>query len=285
MAPGLNPLVTADWLARERSAPDLRVYDCSVWLEPGERGYQVRSGQESYRSGHVPGASFLDLTGALSDAASGLNFTCPEPAALAAAFGAAGIGDETRVVLYAASGPMWATRVWWMLRGLGFTRAAILDGGLEAWTATGEPLCTEPCSPPPARLTPRPDPRRWASKREVARSLNGSAVCVLNALPRAVHRGEGRVHYGRPGHIAGSVNVPYDELLTKGQLDVASLREHFTRAGVLARPRVIAYCGGGIAATLDAFALSLLGHDDVAVYDGSLSEWARDPDAPMETGG
>jgi thiosulfate/3-mercaptopyruvate sulfurtransferase len=285
MASALEPLVRADWLARELGAADLRVYDCSVWLEPAERGYQVKSGRESYAAGHVPGAGFLDLTGALSDSSSSLNFTCPTPGGLADAFGAAGIGDETRVVLYAASGPMWATRVWWMLRALGFARAAVLDGGLEAWKAAGGALCADPCSPPgPARLTPRPDPRRWASKDEVARSLASGEVCVVNALPRAVHRGEARVNYGRRGHIAGSVNVPYDELLAEGRLDVAGLRDRFARAGVLERPRVIAYCGGGIAATLNAFALELLGHRDVAVYDGSLSEWARDPQAPMATG-
>jgi len=277
-------LVQADWLEREREAADVRVYDCSVWLEPGERGYQVKSGAENYAAGHVPGAGFLDLTGALSDASSGLAFTCPDPAPLAEALGAAGIGDAARVVLYSANGPMWATRVWWMLRALGFERAAVLDGGLDAWKAGSRRLCTAPCSYAPARLTPRPEPRRWATKAEVARSIASGEACVLNALPRAVHRGEARVNYGRPGHIAGSVNVPYDELLAAGRLDVAGLRGHFARAGVLERPRVIAYCGGGIAATLDAFALELLGHPNVAVYDGSLGEWARDPAAPMETG-
>jgi thiosulfate/3-mercaptopyruvate sulfurtransferase len=280
--PGI--LVTAEWLERELGSQDLRVYDSSVWLVPGERGYQIRSGRESYASGHVPGAGFLDLAGALSDPASGLAFTCPAPAALADALGAAGVGDHTRVVVYAGSGPMWATRVWWMLRALGFERAALLDGGLDAWKAGRRPLCQQPCTYPPERLTPRPEPRRWATRDEVAKSIGDREVCTLNALPRAVHRGEARVNYGRPGHIAGSVNVPYDELLDQGRFDLPRLRERFARSGALERRRVITYCGGGIAATLDAFALELLGHPDIAVYDGSLSDWTRDPHAPMETG-
>ncbi len=206
----------------------------------------------------------------------------PSPGGSAEAFGAAGIGDTSRVVVYSANGPMWATRIWWMLRGLGFARAAVLDGGLDAWKAGGRTLCTRVCSYAPAKLTPRPEPRRWASKQEVEQSMGDGEVCTLNALPRAVHRGEARTNYGRPGHIPGSVNVPYDELLADGRLDVARLRERL--AGPLARKRVITYCGGGIAATLDAFALELLGHRNVGVYDGSLSEWARDPAAPLATG-
>jgi thiosulfate/3-mercaptopyruvate sulfurtransferase len=278
----MQSLVTGDWLERELAAPDLRIYDASVWLVPGERGYQVESGKDKYAAGHVPSAGFLDLAGSLSDPTSGLAFTCPKPDTLARELGAAGIGDDSRVVLYSANGPMWATRVWWMLRALGFERAAVLDGGLDAWKAGGRALCAKPCSYAPAKLTPRPEPRRWASKREVEKSIGDGEVCTLNALPRAVHRGESRTNYGRPGHIAGSINVPYDELLADGRLDVPRLRERL--AGPLARKRVITYCGGGIAATLDAFALELLGHRDVAVYDGSLGEWTRDPAAPMATG-
>jgi thiosulfate/3-mercaptopyruvate sulfurtransferase len=280
--PGL--LVSADWLERELGADDLRVYDTSVRLVPAERGYHIQSGRESYASGHVPGAGFLDLPGALSDPGSSLPFTCPAPEALARAFGEAGVGDGSRVVLYSTTGTMWATRVWWMLRALGFDRAAVLDGGLDAWKGSGRPLCTEPCAPAPAALTPRPEARRWASKDEVTKALRDPQVCTINALPRAVHRGDAPVHYGRRGHIAGSANLPYDELLREGRLLLGDLRERLSSVGALDRQRVITYCGGGIAATLDAFALELCGHPDVAVYDGSLSEWARDPGAPMETG-
>jgi len=112
-------------------------------------------------------------------------------------------------------------------------------------------------------------------------------ACVLNALTEEQHRGTGGVTYGRPGRIAGSVNVPARELVdpeTHAYLPAELLRARFAAAGALDARRVITYCGAGIAASSDAFALMLLGHEDVAVYDASLSEWAADPSLPMETG-
>ena len=116
--------------------------------------------------------------------------------------------------------------------------------------------------------------------------LGERATCVLNALTEEQHRGGG-VAYGRPGRIAGSANVPARSLVdpqTHAYLPADVLRERFAAAGALAAGRVITYCGGGIAASSDAFVLTLLGHEGVAVYDASLSEWATDPSLPMETG-
>ena len=127
----------------------------------------------------------------------------------------------------------------------------------------------------------------WATRQEVLAAVGDGAVCTLNALPRSLHTGERDMGYARPGRIAGSRNLPFPALLDNdtGELVTdAELRAHFTETGALERERVISYCGGGIAATLNAFALHLLGHQNVAVYDGSLNEWTRDESLPMETG-
>lgn len=279
-------LVGTDWLMAHLGDPDLRVYDATVYLRPSDPGpYEITSGRADYEAGHILGAGFLDLTGDLSAPSPALPFTMPAPERLAAAFGAAGIGDGTRVVVYSGPMPMWATRIWWMLRSLGFDSVAVLDGGLAKWRAEGRPISTEPATYPAARPTFRPRPQAWASKNDVLAAIGDGATCTLNALPHSVHTGEAPTNYGRKGHIKGSVNVPYGSLLNKDGTyrTEAELRPLFADAGALDR-KVICYCGGGISATMDALALTRLGHDAIAVYDGSMSEWSRDAAMPMETG-
>ena len=118
-------------------------------------------------------------------------------------------------------------------------------------------------------------------------AIGNQRVCTLNALSSALHAGTAPIHYGRPGHILGSVNLPYSALLdAQGRfLPAEQLRAALHSVGALEAPRVICYCGGGIAATLDAMALHIAGHTNVAVYDGSLQEWAADPTLPMATAG
>jgi thiosulfate/3-mercaptopyruvate sulfurtransferase len=129
-------------------------------------------------------------------------------------------------------------------------------------------------------------PGAWANRQTVLEAIGDGAVCTINALSPSVHSGESPMNYGRKGHIKGSRNVPYAALLkTDGTYrDDAELRALFTEVGAFERPRVICYCGGGISATMDALALTRLGHPSVAVYDGSMSEWSSDPQLPMETG-
>ncbi len=288
-APGTatRPLVSTDWLATHLRDSDLRVYDTTVHLRPATPGpYRIESGRADYDAAHVPGAGFLDLPGALSDPNAGLGFTNPKPEQLERELGAAGIGEGVRVVLYSTTTPMWATRVWWMLRAAGFDAAHVLDGGFAKWKAEGRPASTEPCRYPPARFRARPRPERWADRDDVLASIGSGSVCTINALSRALHTGEAEMSYGRKGHIEGSVNVPFGSLVNPDGTYRApdELRRCFEAVGAFERRRVICYCGGGISATMDALALSLLGHPDVAVYDGSLSEWARDPSLPMKTG-
>jgi thiosulfate/3-mercaptopyruvate sulfurtransferase len=288
MQPLISTAALAERLASPGASDRLRLFDATVHLRPAQPGpYVVESGRADYEAAHIPSAAFADLAQALSDTTSPLRFTLPSPAALETALSAIGLSNHHDCVIYSSTSPMWATRLWWMLRACGFDAAAVLDGGWEAWVADGRPVSAEPPPPPaPATFTPRPRPGLFVGRDEVLAVVGGAPACVLNALAPEVHRGE-IDRYGRPGRIPGSANVHAASLLDAGTgrlLPPAELRERLATAGALDGDRVIAYCGGGIAATLDAFALTRLGVRDVAVYDGSLTDWAGDPALPLEVG-
>jgi len=284
-------LITPDRLAARLGDPSLRVLDCTVRLlrPPGGGPYTPQSGRASYLSAHIPGAGFADLIGALSDPEAPLPFALPAPARFSAAIGSLGVGPGVHVVAYAQESPMWATRLWWLLRYFGFDSVSVLDGGLPAWIAAGLPVSGGPAAAVPTlRFESRPRPGLLATRGDVAEISTagaGSGACLVNALAPAVFRGEGPTSYSRPGRIPGSVNSPAGELLEpdRGQfLPLASLRSRL--AGLLAAPDVVAYCGGGVSATMVVFALALLGRDDVRLYDGSLAEWSADRSLPLEVG-
>jgi thiosulfate/3-mercaptopyruvate sulfurtransferase len=284
----LGPLVGTDWLAANLDAPDLRIFDVTVFLQPNPsgRGYRVESGRDRFAESHIPRAMFLDLVEELSAPADGLPFMMPPSEIAARKLGAAGIGAGSRVIAYSMGSVMWATRLWWMLRSLGFDRAAVLDGGFAKWRQEGRPVTREVTTYPPASMPASPRPSLWADLTDMQRVVAEGRACTINALSPAVYSGEMNV-YGRPGHIPGSHNVFYDTLLDPQSgtfRPLAELRERFAASGALASPRVVTYCGGGISATMDALALTLLGHPNVAVYDGSLSEWARRRELPLTLG-
>jgi len=277
----MDSLVTAEWLSQHLDDPDLVVLDCTVVIEAdGSGGFRPASGRANYAAGHIPTAGFADLTGDLADPGSALGFAVPPVEQFVAAMGALGVGDDTRVVLYDAGGSVWAARVWWMLRWSGFDQAALLDGGLGAWSAAGQPLSTEPATRPARRLTAAVRPALIADRDEVLAAIGDEAVDIIDALPAAHYRGETSM-YGRPGHIPGATNIPVFSLLDENgrYLPDAELARLFSgdRDG-----RAINYCGGGIAASGNAFVMTRLGFTDVAVYTASLQEWAADPENPLE---
>ncbi len=279
----IDSLVTTEWLSRHLGDPDLVVLDCTVHVERGsDGGFKVESGRADYERGHIAGAGFADLTGDLADGASRFEFAVPAPERLAAGMGALGVGDGSRVVLYSGSRPDWAARVWWMLRWIGFDRVALLDGGLRAWTAEGRPLSTEAVARPPARLTVSLRPETIADRDEVRAAIGKGSVSIIDALPEASFQGKFSL-YARPGHIPGATNIPSSSLVDASGHFLAREALAALHGGVRAG-RVITYCGGGIAASSNAFTLTRLGFSDVAVYMGSLQEWAADPANPMETG-
>ena len=280
-------LVTAQELAANLDAPNLRIFDATVFLQPAPSGvgYQAESGSARFQRGHVPGAAFLDLIEAASDTSTGLGFSLPPPSQLQGLFRFLGIDDDSEVVLYSTGHIMWATRAWWLFRYCGHGRARVLNGGFKAWRAGEHPISTKIRTYPSGGFTARPVESLFADKEAVLAAIADAEICTVNALSPEVHAGEGDFTYGRRGHIAGSVNVYYDQLLDDGHFKQSeALSEALNAKGLLDAPRVIAYCGGGISATVDAFACQLLGHRNVAVYDGSMSEWVRDESLPMETG-
>jgi len=288
-----DAIVDTAWLAEHSGDSGLRIFECTTYLDYLPEGsgaaYDVRSGRADYEAGHIAGAAFVDLQGELSDPASPrhLRFTLPEAEALAAAFARRGIGDGTRVVLYARGAPQWATRVWWMLRYVGFDAAAVLDGGFEKWQHEGRPLETTETTYAPAALTVRPRAGLFVGKDAVSAAMSDPQVCVINALGAELHRGE-NARYGRPGRIPGSVNVPALSLVdphTHVFVPAPAAEAAFRAAGAEPEGSTVLYCGGGIAATLDAFLLHQLGHERLAIYDASMSEWARDDSLPIEADG
>lgn len=274
MLPG--PLVSAQWVADHLGADDLLVVDASVvaYTQPNGRPGML-SGHELYLAdGHIPGAVFADLLEEFSDPAGRHPFTRPDHERFAAAAGDLGIGAGTTVVVYDTALGQWASRLWWLLRSFGHDAAAVLDGGLTAWRALGAPLDRGHVAPTPTVFTPVERGDAWVDKEFVERVVHGNeeAALVCSAPPATADR-----------VIPGSQSLPVARLVDR-ETRVArpddELRALF--APLRAASRVVAYCQGGIAATATALHLVRLGEERVAVYDGSLAEWAEDADAPLE---
>lgn len=273
----MDTLVTTGWLSQHLNDPDLVVLDCTVSVKPGgDDGFRIVSGRADYDAGHIPSAGFADLLGDLSDTDSPLWVAMPTPERFCSAMGALGVGDDSRVVLYDGNQSMWAARVWWMLRWVGFDYAALLDGGLKVWTAEGRPLSTEPPTRPAKRLTPAVRPELIADRDEVFAAIedggiDGGAVCLIDTLSADSYRAQ---------HIPGASNLDAVDLLDdSGRYlshdELSAMHDGDRNA------RVITYCGGGVAASSNAFIMTRLGFTNVAVYAASMQEWAADPANPV----
>jgi thiosulfate/3-mercaptopyruvate sulfurtransferase len=282
------PLVSTQWLADHLGADDLVVLDATVlpYVQPnGRPGYL--SGHEQYIiDGHIPGAVFADLTEVFSDADGTYPFTRPSLEQFEQAAGSVGVSNATTVVVYDNVVNQWASRVWWLFRTFGYDNVAVLDGGLAKWRAEERETDIGHVEPVAASFTASERPALWVDKAFVQSVVAGEAdAALVCAVPPAEFSGEAG-HRARLGHIPGSVSAPAGRLVDRGTnayLSEDALRSAF--APVLAEERVVAYCAGGIAAASDALALTLLGHRNVAIYDGSLNEWAADADLPVVTAG
>lgn len=277
-----DAVVETDWLAEHLDDSDLRIFECTTYLRYADGNpdipYIVESGRTDYESEHIKGAAYLDLQGELSNPDSPYRFTMPEYGDLAERFAQKGVGDGLRIILYSRGAMQWATRIWWMLRSVGFDNAAILNGGWEKWEAEGRPLASGNEDYAPANFAANPRPEIFVGKNEVLAAIGDTGTCTLNALSPDLHSGE-NPRYGRPGRIPGSVNVPALSLSNpddKTFLPLDEVQRAFDTVGIQRDQRVINYCGGGIAATLDAFLLHQLGYENLTVYDDSMSQWATD---------
>ncbi|MFK0019720.1 sulfurtransferase [Streptomyces sp. NPDC090798] len=296
-----GPLVDDAWLAARLGDPRLIVLDATALLpSPRHDGdHRSGSGRVQWAERHIPGSRHADLTGELSDQGAACHFAVPAPEALAAALQRLGVRDGSEVVAYDSGGGIWSARLWWMLRSISVP-VAVLDGGWQAWETGGHPIArgdetgggetsggessaTRVAGP----LTPVPRPGMWTGIETVGAVSRGERPGTLVcALPPGGFDGSAPTRYSRRGHIPGSLSLPGRGLLdgTGRFLPAAELAE---RVGTVLKDDqspVILYCGGGISAAGTALALTLLGRQDVALYDGSLEEWSQDPSRPLATG-
>src|SRR5689334_5818149 len=243
-------LISTEQLAGLLGQPNLRIYDCTTYLEPTPAGsddpYVAVPGLRTFEESHIPGADFLDLQGEFSDSTTRLRFMMPATSPLEAAFGRHGLGQDSRVVLYSIGTMMWATRFWWMLRSLGFDRAAVLDGGFDKWKAEGRPTEKGPAKGyPQASFKATPRPGLFVDKGVVRAAIGDGGTVVVNALGPQFHKGLEPSRYGRPGRVPGSVNVPAATLVGPKTKDFTSLGDaaaKFAAQGVTKDKKVIAYC-------------------------------------------
>jgi thiosulfate/3-mercaptopyruvate sulfurtransferase len=280
----IAPTVSTQWLADYLGSDKLIVLDATVlpFKRPDGKGGYL-SGHEQYLvEGHIPTALFADLIEEFSDTEAKLPFTHQSPDDFARAAGALGIDNETTVVIYDSSVGQWASRLWWLFRANGFDRVAVVDGGYTKWLAEDRESDVGHIEPKPATFVAEARPELWVSRADVEAIVNGTsnAALVCGVPPKEFSGEEGS--RARRGHIPNSLNVPAGRLVdreTNALLSEDGLRAAFGPA--LHEERVVAYCAAGIAAAADALALTLLGHRNVAIYDGSLIEWTADDALPV----
>jgi thiosulfate/3-mercaptopyruvate sulfurtransferase len=278
----MDSLVTTQWLADELGASDLRIVDASAFLP--EHG---RDPALEYEACHIPSAVFMDIAHLVDPAAPGMNML-PSAERFASRMQSLGLGDGSRIVLYDDSPIRSSTRAWFMLTMFGAANVALLDGGIAKWKAEGRKCAQGRETLRHRHFTVWSDDRAVRTKADVLKNLTQRDELVVDA--RGAGRFTGDVPEVKPGlasgHIPGARNVPYASLFGPDGTWKSSgdIRKIFEAAGVdLARP-LITSCGSGMTANVLIFALHLIGKTDVALYDGSWSEWGADEALPKGLG-
>lgn len=274
----MSPLIGADALAAELAGPDAPVLLDVRWRLGGPPGI------DSYRAGHLPSAVFIDLDRDLAGRPGpGGRHPLPAAADFQAAMRRAGVSDRRPVVAYDDGEAVPAARAWWVLSYFGHGNVRVLDGGLAAWQAAGQPLATAEPAPDPGDFTARPGHLPLldaAGAAEIARSGK-----LLDARTAGRYRGESEPVDPVAGHIPGALSAPADANMSTGGgfLGPDALRERFSALGVTTDGLVGAYCGSGVSAAQEVLALQLAGVQ-AALYVGSWSDWVSDPSRPVATG-
>jgi len=279
-----NSLVDAAWVAAHLDDPAVRIVDGSWHFPP-----TGRNGREEYAEAHIPGAIYFDID-AISDPDNSLPHMMPTAEAFAAAVGAMGISNDHRVIVYDADGLFSAPRVWWMFRAFGHNNVALMTGGFRSWQNEGHPVTDEIPSPQAAAFSAQLNPNMVRSKEQMRANMDSGAELVLDA--RAANRFAGTEPEMRPGvqpgHIPGSGNLPYSEII---DADSGSFRSSddleiaFNAQGATGVQTVTTTCGSGVTACILGLGMHLIGRDDWAVYDGSWTEWGGSDDTPKEAEG
>jgi thiosulfate/3-mercaptopyruvate sulfurtransferase len=274
-------LTTPEWLDNHLQDADLAVIDAS-WYLPADG----RNPRAEYLGGHIPGAVFFDID-AIADHSTGLPHMLPTAEAFSAAMGQLGLSEDLRYVVYDSAGIFSAARVWWTLQVFGVESVTVLAGGLPRWKAQGRRLETGAVHRGPRTFVARLDASAVADLTTVARALESGEAQVVDA--RSAARFSGEAPEPRPGlpsgHMPGSVNLPYQALLDDGDLlSPEDMARAFKQAGVDLEKPVITSCGSGVTAAILALAAQSIGHPVAALYDGSWTQWASRPGAPVEAG-
>ena len=278
-----GPLVSSEWLAANLGADGIRVVDATVHLP--DTG---RDAREEYLAGHIPGAVFMDLA-TVADPDNPLPRKFPPRETFAREVGALGIDNNTHVIAYDTPGLYSAARVWWLFRQYGYDRVSVLDGGLKNWQIEGRPVEPGDVKPAPANFVPGDERPLFANWQDVLAVSQGGGDQILDARTAGRFAGTELDRYpgARPGHIPGSRNLYWAELLdkeTRTLLPVAEIRKRLEGAGITPESPVVLSCGSGLTACILALGMHLSGRDDWRVYDGSWDEWGRNHDLPVETG-
>ncbi|MGR3546852.1 MAG: 3-mercaptopyruvate sulfurtransferase [Roseovarius sp.] len=275
-------LVSTDWLAAHFKDPDLRILDGTMFMAA-----EGRNGQAEYDAAHIPGARFFDIDD-ISDARSDLPHMAPPVEKFMSKLRAMGVGDGHQVVVYDAKGLFSAARVWWLFRLMGQENIAVLDGGFPKWQAEGRPIEDMPPVIRDRHMTVRRQNQMVKDVTQVAAAAKLGDYEILDARSAARFRGEAAEPRAglRAGHIPGSKNVPYTDLLNADMTmkDPDALRAVFAAAGVDMTKPVITSCGSGVTAAIINLALERIGKTDHALYDGSWTEWGAFPTLPVATG-
>lgn len=270
-------LATAEWLAENLERDEIRVLDMR-WRPDGSAG-------ELHALGHIPGATLVDWRKELVDEGErGETILLASPDRMNALAVRTGIADGTTVVVYDDSQGLFAARAWWSLRAYGLISVRILDGGYPEWVHDGRDVSNARVEPASGGFTARGPNRTRLTTADVRGLLGSPDVTLLDARAPAEYRGfEGNTR--RLGHIPGAVNVPVGAMSEPGGQrlrDGAALRDLLNAANVTRGHRMVCYDGSGVAAAKLAFVLTLLGHEDVSVYDGGWADWGNRLDLPVD---
>lgn len=280
----ISPLVSTEWLAAHLNDTHIRIADVRWYL------LKPKQGREEYLRGHIPGAVFFDLDRDLSSppGTGPGRHPLPSPDAFADVASRAGIGADIHVIAYDDAGGSTAARLWWLLRYFGHDAVSLLDGGIRLWIAEGRPLQTEIPNVPRANFVARTHPQWVVDQKTVDALRNNPKALLLDT--RAPERYEGKVEPidARPGHIPGAKSAPWAGNLHAPDdarfAEPSVLRELFENLGANRAERIVAYCGSGVNACQNILALELAGFKNALLYEGSWSDWSRNPDLPAALG-